>query len=341
MDMGNGRVSIREVSQLSGVSISTVSRIINQTGRFSKETEKKVFQVMKDLNYVPNRLAQSMRSHNNLTVGILIPDILDEPHALIVRIIQRDLLEAGYITTIFNTGEDPSVVRRCIEMMHSQQMMGMVCIPSRQMTGEEVDQLPTVYFGRRPPKARVDNSLLISVDNDQVGYMAGKKLLAHGCRRICVMMDELDLLPHVQRLNGLKRALAEQQLTITPDMILRGHSSRTTQMLDMLQQWAVHADAPDGIFAMEVRPALGAMKVIQELRWPTYLIGFGKLRLMDYGLLNMDSIDEPVKEMAHKAASALLAMVEKGPDAVTDKVFQPYETRMEACNLHPGSADSL
>ena len=76
MDMGNGRVSIREVSQLSGVSISTVSRIINQTGRFSKETEKKVFQVMKDLNYVPNRLAQSMRSHNNLTVGILIPDIL-------------------------------------------------------------------------------------------------------------------------------------------------------------------------------------------------------------------------------------------------------------------------
>lgn len=327
--MEDKKLSIREVSRLSGVSVSTVSRIINQTGRFSKKTEEKVFQVMKELNYVPNRLAQSMRTHNNQTVGILIPDILNEPHALMVRTIQMDLLQAGYITTIFNTGENTDVIRRCIEMMRSQRMMGMVCIPSRCMTGEEVTAMPTVYLERRPPLAPKEDSLLLHVDDEQVGYMAGQALLAHGCKRMCVLMDEEDLLPHQQRLAGFAKALAEQGLQLNPEMILRGQSHKTTATLSLMQKWVDQPDVPDGVFAMELRPALGTLTVMRDHHWPAHLVGFGRLRLTDYGLLDLDSVYEPVREMAHEAAVALLKLIEEGPESAGDKVFQPIMNNAE------------
>ena len=99
-------MSIQEVSRLSGVSMATVSRVIHQKdGHFSQATGQRVREVMQRLNYVPDAVAQGMRMQFMPIVGIIVPDIMDENYALMVRTIQSELYTLGYTTIIFNSNE--------------------------------------------------------------------------------------------------------------------------------------------------------------------------------------------------------------------------------------------
>ena len=83
------RATIREVSEYSGVSIATVSRVIHQNGRFSAETEKRVRDAMAALHYEPDVIARGMRMQAMPTVGVIVPDILDDGMALMMRTVQQ------------------------------------------------------------------------------------------------------------------------------------------------------------------------------------------------------------------------------------------------------------
>lgn len=321
--MTKERVSIREVSRRSGVSVSTVSRIINQSGRFSPKTAARVYQVMQELDYVPNKLAQSMRTHQNLVIGILIPDILNEIHALMVRTMQTDLIQEGYITTIFNTGDSAEVTSRCVDMMRAQRMMGVVCIPARTMTGVEVGSFPTVYLGRRPEASPGEGTVLVQTDNELAGYLAGRELVEKGCKRPGVLMDTLPLSTHEARLAGFRRALHEAGLALEPEVIYRENSEKTTTTIRLMEQQVHRPGFPDGIFAMEARMAVGMLKVIQANQLPTHLVGYGKIRLADYGLLDFDCVHEPVQEMAHAAVRQLLALAQTQVEDTEDVTFPP------------------
>ena len=72
-------MSIRKIAELAGVSVATVSRIINKKGRYSKETEKRVHEIMDEYGYVPNMLAKGLRTNRNMTIGIMLPDITTLP----------------------------------------------------------------------------------------------------------------------------------------------------------------------------------------------------------------------------------------------------------------------
>ena len=320
------KVSIRAVSRLSGVSVSTVSRIINQTGRFSKETEARVFQVMRELNYIPNQLAQSMRASHNQAVGIIIPDVLNEKMALIVRIIQYDMQQAGYVTSIFNIGESNDALQRCLDMMRAQRMAGMICVPHRSMQNIPSMPFPVVYIGRRPENATHDSGTALVACNDfEAGYLAGKRLVHCGCERIGVLMDIVDLTSHKERLKGIQRTLEENGLTLDAEhCIIRANSQKTTETIKLIQTIINDSTFPDGIFAMEARSSIGLLKCIYDHRPDLKMVGFDHLRITDYGFFDYDCIVEPVQKMATAAAKLLLDMIQYSTDKSIDRVYQPH-----------------
>lgn len=91
--MKSETVSIKTIALLSGVSVATVSRVINQNGRFSAETEARVRQVMKNLNYHPNTVAKSLRESHSRVVGVILPDITNPHFARLVLEIETYLFE--------------------------------------------------------------------------------------------------------------------------------------------------------------------------------------------------------------------------------------------------------
>ena len=91
-------VSIKDIAKESGVSIATVSRVINKTGRYSKETEDKVLSIIQRMNYVPNLIAKGLRVQKMMNVGIIVPDITNEFFVKLVSELENDLFQEGYQT---------------------------------------------------------------------------------------------------------------------------------------------------------------------------------------------------------------------------------------------------
>ena len=96
----------KKIAKLAGVSIATVSRVINRNGKVAPETEKKILQVMEENHYVPNLLAKGFRTQKFTTIGIIVPDISIEFFSKIAKKVQTIFFERGYATIICNTNED-------------------------------------------------------------------------------------------------------------------------------------------------------------------------------------------------------------------------------------------
>lgn len=170
------RISIKDVARESGVSIGTVSRILNQTGRYSKETEKKVLDVAERLNYERNRLAISLVSNESRTIGILVPDITNEFFANIVKNCEQMLFEAGYASIICNTERSISRENAYTRVLIEQQVEGIIIISSNnnQNTILKDNPTPTVFIDRN---LKDENETTVASDHYGGAVLATNYLL--------------------------------------------------------------------------------------------------------------------------------------------------------------------
>lgn len=308
------RVSMREVSRLSGVSTATVSRVIHKSGRFSPETEQRVREVMERLNYVPDVVAQGMRKRLMPIVGIIVPDIMDENYALMVRTLQHELFANGYSVSIFNTNEDSDIARHFIGMLKTQRASGLVYVPDRNGGDVDPEGIPLVYFDRRPQGKAPDHSVIVECDNFEGARRAVAKLAADGRRSIALLSEEKDFSPHRERIAGYRKALQDANLAPGPKFLV--DSQRTTKAISVLDGAFDHGMPFDAIFCTSTRLTIGALTVLRTQGIPqetVEVLGFGEHRLHRYGLLPYRAIREPIMDMAAAAANALLALMNGDP----------------------------
>ena len=306
----NQQVSMREVSRLSGVSIATVSRVIHKNGRFSPETEKRVRQVMEQLKYVPDVVAQGMRMHSMPIVGIIVPDIMDENYALMVRTLQKELFANGYSVSIFNTNEDSALANHFIGMLKTQKASGLVYVPDRNGGDMDPQNIPLIYFDRRPKTKTPENSVIVECDNFGGARRAIGLLAAGGRRMIALLSDNKDISSHRERIRGYQDALAEAGLSPGPAYLV--DSQRTTEAIAAMQGAFDDGIPFDSVFCTSTRLTIGALSVLHSAgisRQAVEVLGFGEHRLHRYGLLPYLAVREPIMEMAVTAAKELMAMM--------------------------------
>jgi len=304
------RVSIREVSRLSGVSMATVSRVIHNSGRFSPATEKHVRDVMRQLNYVPDAIAQSMRTRTMPIVGVIMPDIMDENYALMVRTLQSELYANGYSVTVFNTNEDCALAQHFVDMLQTQRACGLVHVPDRDGADINPQGIPIVYFDRQPKAEPPENSVIVECNNYVGAKYAVAKLIATGRRTIALLSDERNISSHRERIRGYHDALAEAGLSAGPAYLV--NPQRTTEAISALQNVVTDGVPFDGIFCTSIRLTVGALAVLRQAGIPDSavgVLGFGEHRLHRYGLLPYMAIQEPIIDMSLAAARALITLI--------------------------------
>ena len=103
-----GKISMVEIAEMSGVSIATVSRVLNHNGRFSSETERKVMNIVNKYGYKVNLNAKGLRTNKTQSIGVIVPDITNEFFAKIIRSIETSLLQKGYTVFVCDSNEDSS-----------------------------------------------------------------------------------------------------------------------------------------------------------------------------------------------------------------------------------------
>jgi len=204
--------SIKDVAREAGVAISTVSRVLGESGYASAEARERVLAAIKKLDYHPNRAARSLRSRSSQVIGLIVADIQNPFFGQVSRAVENMAYAHDYSLFICNADEDPEKELRYFQAMVAENVAGIVLAPSRSQSGAIAERvaagLPVVAVDRRVQGVDVDTVL---IDNVDAGDRITQCLVDGGFRRIAGLFGA-DSFTGRARQEGFRRALARNGL---------------------------------------------------------------------------------------------------------------------------------
>lgn len=291
--MDTKKISIVHIAQMADVSIATVSRVLNQSGRYSTETEKKVLALVKEHGYTPNATAKSLRTNKTQSIGVIVPDITNEFFAKIVRAIENAILPYGYSVFVCDTHENEQVENKHVENLIAKNVDGIIYISGKSdIAGTQKNQrIPVVYIDRHPQNA----DTIIQSDNEQGGFLATEEMLRKGCRRIVILQDYRKLSTLRQRFAGYVRAHLMYGVELCEELQPEdspGYHCAKARIKELIAQGIGF----DGIFATNDIMALGALHALSEekIAVPNQvkLVGFDDISLSGFCEIPMTTVTQ-------------------------------------------------
>lgn len=315
-------LSIKQISELSGVSTATVSRVINQNGRFSKETEERVLAVIEEHQYVPNMVARGLRRSASQIVGIIVPDITNEFFARIVLRIQMKLFEKNFSAVICNTNENEQLEISHLQFLKAQNVSGLIFISGNPSHVQPNSSLPTVFIDRRPKDVHAKDTIIIESDNVRGGYLAGKALLRSGARRIATIMDSRMHTAGETRYQGWKNAMDEAKAPIWPELQMRVKEIGFSAAYESVRKLWETGHCFDALFCGTDWLAMGALAALHErgvhVPADVKVIGFDDVSIATFSSKPITTIHQDAEEMGDLAVELLLRRMEG------EKIEEPH-----------------
>lgn len=314
-----GKISIREISELAGVSIATVSRIINENGRYSKETEEKVKKIIDEYNYTPNMVAKGLRKKKMANIGIIIPDINNEFFVKLAYEIEMGLFSYGYGTLICNTNEDVLMEQKRLQMMKEQNVSGLIYISGGSSGAVSyIQDIPTVFIDRTPVVDGSDQQyIVIESDNVQGGYLATKELIEKGCKEIVLLTDRRRLSSQAARIEGYKKALNEAEIPINDKYIIYLDKMEYHTALESVTGLIEDGFVFDGIFATTDWLALGSFAALVKkgisVPEQVKIVGYDDISISEFNSLPITTIHQQVDVIGKTVVDYLLRLLEGKP----------------------------
>jgi len=214
------KLTIRDVARSAGVSVGTVSRVLNRNETVRADIRARVHQAIETLGYAPNFVAQSMRSRTTQTIGCIIREISIPPLAAFVRAAHDVLHEAGYALVLTNSEGNAERERELLKRLTRRQADGILLGQYSPLTAEfdaflRTLNVPIVLVDRDEP-VWADS---VSADHFHSAKRIADHLLSLGHRRIAIITGPEDLLPARERLRGYRAAHAERGVTIDRELV--------------------------------------------------------------------------------------------------------------------------
>lgn len=309
-------VNIKKLAQLLNLSIATVSKALRDSYDISQETKDKVMALAKELNYQPNPHASFLRKQNSRTIAVIIPEIANNYFTLAINGIESIAQEKGYHVIIYLSHEDFNREVAFTRLLHSGRADGVLISVSSTTTDythlhELQDKgLPIVFFDR---VCENFNTVKVTTDDYQSGYLATSHLIEQGCQRIAHLAISQSLSIGSKRTKGYLQALQDNGLT--PDGSLVIECTNEEEQDTLLIKELLEQQQPDAIFAAVERYAITSYELcgLLGLNIPNdvKIISFSNLQTAS--LLNppLSTITQPAYEMGREAAAMLLKKLEK------------------------------
>lgn len=301
---------IKEVAKTAGVSPTTVSRVLNNRGYISKETREKVYQAMEQIGYYPNEIARALLNNRTYFIGLIVPSIVSPFHGEIVENIEVCLAKEHYKMLLCNSNNKIETEKEYINMLKRSQVDGIIVV-SHNLYVEE-------YAGLSMPVIAIDRFLgdgicTVACDNYQVGALATRHLLEHGCRRIlCIRGDSRLRMPGNDRSrayqDGMRDAGLEPMVLEVP--FVKTNEEKRELIQNML---AAHPEV-DGVFAGDDLLAATTLQIARERGIPVpeklKIIGVDGAQQTRLFLPDLTTIRQPIELIARQAVDSLIAQIE-------------------------------
>ena len=315
------QISLKEIAELANVSTATVSRVINQNGRFSKDTEDRVVQIIEEYGYQPNELARGLRKSRVKAIAIVVPDMTNEHFAQLVQVIQNELFKNDFYSVIYNTNESAEMEERSLLHIRAQKVSGVIYINGQEeLEGGLLNLVPTIYIDREPNLEARKNTVFVASDNEYGGYIATKELIEKGCRRIAVITERAGTYVAMQRLVGFRKACNEYGIKIDESLIFEPDPHKQINFdisYKIVKELCKDSVPMDGLFCETDWLASGALAALLEsgvdVPDKVKLVGYDNISISYLCQKPLSTVKQDVDKMGKYASNTLLYMINGEP----------------------------
>ncbi|MFM2589026.1 substrate-binding domain-containing protein [Vibrio sp. TBV020] len=323
--------TIKDVAREAGVSIATVSRVINKSPKASKASVESVTKAMAELGYRPNAAAKALVSQSSNTVGVLVGDVSDPFFGTLVKAVDNVAHESGKHILIGNGYHSAEQERQAIELLINNRCEALV-IHSKGLSDEELIKYAKevkglVFINRHIPEMA---ERCISLDNYKGAYLATEYLIRHGHSKIACVASAHNIEDSKQRIEGYLAALRDNNIELPSSYIEYGEPDSDGGETAMTNLLTKSVDIT-GVVAYNDYMAAGALSVLDEngLTVPDQvsMMGFDDGLIARYVNPRLTTIRYPIAMMAERAARLALDLARQEKSAGDAMVFTPTLVR--------------
>lgn len=327
--MGHSRIRLRDIAEKAGFSANTVSLALRNSPRIPEKTRKQIQDLATELNYRPNRIAQSLVSQKSMIIGLVLTDIRNPILTLVAQEVSTLLAEEGYATMFSTSSNTLEKEELAIDTLRERQVDGILIYPTDHGETAHLRELrdmgyPLVSLSSDPTK-QLDT---VSVDEQNGAFRATEHLIACGRRKIA-LLDAASPLGNSEKLCGYKQALMDAGIPFDKRLTFDVAGHGVQEGLDAMSHLWESGVRPDAVLATNDSLALGVQSWCQrnDISIPEDMAvaGFDNIELARLSSVPITTIAYPVNRVSRFAVSTLLSLIneqEKMPEPVS-RTFEP------------------
>ena len=274
------RISQRDIAKMLGINVSTVSRALRGLEGVSPELRQQIESFAVENGYRPNPFAVSLRFDTTRTIGIVVPDVSFTHYAHIVKRIEAEARNNGYMCIITDSDDKPETESYCLELLENMHVEGIIICPTQNTTDFshllrlKKANMPIVFFDRAPD---IDISSVI-INDAASAFQATNSLIDDGARRIAFLGGSNLMKQTADRKHGYLQALRERGIPIRTELVKCHNISFNSGLSDTLELLSL-PEPPDAIIASHGLLAISALQAVtsQRLKIPEELAIIGYL----------------------------------------------------------------
>lgn len=323
-------VTIKDVAKKANVSISTVSRVINDSKPVSDEIKKRVLEVIRETGYTPNPVARSLVMKKSRTIGVIVPDIASSYVGEVLNAMEEIAKAYGYEIILCNSYGEQEQELKYLNLLNSKQVEGVIFI-TYHLTDEhknliDINKLPVVMVNRKTQEE--DNFYSVTVDHYDASYQMTSYLIEQGHKKIALIRNGTTKeIFGVDQLSGYQKALEENGLEYDESLVFDGYFL-AQKAYEIVQSMIDRGNLPTAIFATADDMAIGAMNALYDngLKIPEdcSVVGFYDTKMSNLFRPKLTTIRQPIYDMGAVALRLLIKLI-KGEKVADNMVMLPHE----------------
>ena len=314
-------MTIKDIAKISGVSVSTVSRVLNNHPDVSEDVRHKVMAVVEEYNYIPNNSARALGQSKSDNIGLIVRGISNPFYTSIIHEIEQDIEKAGYTLVMQQIGSCDDELLAGAMMERDKRLRGLIFLGGRlDSTKDQIAGIGVPFVNCSSNNAYgtldADSYSSVSIDDTQTAYEAVKELYKEGHRRIAVLLARPDDGSVSQiRYEGYVKALTEAGMAPDKDLIISVDSYNIADAYYGTKKWLEKGIAFDAIFAISDNLAMGAMRAMREkgidVPGQCSIVAIDGIEVSEYMAPALSTYCQPMKELGRTSVELLIDLIEK------------------------------
>jgi LacI family transcriptional regulator len=317
--MCSKKTNINDLATKLKISKSTVSKALKGYPDVSEKTRKKVLKLAKKLNYKPNSIASSLRTHQTKTIGVIVPSVVHDFFAKVIDGIIQEAENHNYLVIILQSGEQADLEEKQLNLLKNKQVDGILLSVSnetgvKQRLNKVLEKgIPVVLFDKIIKSFECSK---VIIDDKKAAYDAVSYLIHKGCKKIAHFGGVLTAQNSIDRLLGYKQALIDNNLPYNPNLVyVNPNDDDINDGYSNAKKMLEEHDNIDAVFAITDLIALGVYNYFNEIniKIPEDIAVFGFSNWLVSSVITpkLSTVNQPSFEMGKKATEILLGEIDK------------------------------